>query len=127
VFSIHFDSAAGLLQVVIHARLSVEGYRRFRSRVAVEVTRIRARGLPLRVQLDLSRIAAFNADTARRIAELQSFYGEAGDRLAVQVASSMLKLEMRGITKGPRAPCEVFLSAAAARTWLLAYAARDAA
>jgi hypothetical protein len=81
----------------------------------------RVPGDDVRVLVDLRAAPAQSPETAARIGLATETIYEASDRVAIVLASSLAKLQMRRVVQ--RARHEMFISPDAALTWLRAYSA----
>jgi non-ribosomal peptide synthetase component F len=81
-------------------------------------TRVREEHGEVRALVDLRRSLAQPPETADRISHWTQRIYQAGDRVAIILANSMLKAQMRRVAM--RADRELFISPTAAQQWLTA-------
>lgn len=83
------------------------------------LSNVRATKIPVRVLSDLREAAVQAPEIAQRIAAFTAQAYRPGDRIAILVASSLVKMQMRRSVNNQ--DTMAFLSPSAAQTWLFAY------
>lgn len=110
-------AAAGLIEVTGTGQWTRADADEHFAALAGVLRRAREKAGTVRVLVDLRTAGAQPAATTERIAHWTGLLYREGDRVAILVASSLLKSQMRRITT--RATRELFISEDAARLWLM--------
>jgi hypothetical protein len=126
MYTIDLDLDSGILNVVHTGFMSEAVYTRYHADFGQHVVRLRRLGIPLRLLADGTAMEILPPEVAGRIDEMKNFLGK-GDRIALVVQSSLLKMQIRRIASAPPEAFQLFLSLNAARTWLMAHENQAAA
>jgi hypothetical protein len=113
------DRPKGLVRAWASGHWSMRLMRSFFSAYGAEIAAIRDTGLPLRVIADVRESAVQSEEVAQFILERVSTLYRPGDRVALIVATSMLKAQLRAVL--PPGIHEYFLSGDAAEKWVMAH------
>lgn len=113
------DGQTGVIRITGRGVWTASAANEHFTAVAEKLLQTRARGLPIRVLVDLREAAHQSLDSLDRLRWWTANLYRSGDRIAIVVASSVVKSSFRYVPVG--ATRELFLSEKAARDWLLAY------
>jgi hypothetical protein len=113
------DIPKGLIRSWASGFWSIHVMRQFFSAYEAEISAIREAGVPLRVIADVRESAVQSAEVAQFILDRVTSIYRPGDRVALIVATSMLKAQLRRILPG--GVHEYFLSGDAAEKWAMAH------
>lgn len=113
------DIPKGLFRSWASGFWSISVMRQFFAAYEAEISAIREAGMPLRVIADVRESAVQSAEVAQFILDRVTAIYRPGDRVALIVATSMLKAQLRRILPG--GIHEYFLSGDAAEKWVMAH------
>ncbi|MBO9712788.1 hypothetical protein [Sphingomonas sp.] len=115
---VEFDAATGVIRLTGKGAWVTETVEAcFREMVALVMQR-REQRRPVLVLVDLSECAVQSDEVAAKIGLGAEKVQQPGDRVAIVVRSSLVKAQLRRTLPQPG---EIFISASAAETWLMAY------
>jgi hypothetical protein len=118
VFTLSREDDTGMMRIVGVGRWTMTACDRHFAAVERMVLETRRRGDPIRVLVDLRRSTEQDESTTERIGYWIRHIYRAEDRIAMLVESSLLKAQMR--RRSGAGEQAMFVSEAAARTWLFA-------
>lgn len=119
MYKFNFDQDGGILEVRARGVWTPETVMRYRSDLAVEAVAARAQAGRLKLLFNAVEFSVQPQDAADKIQLVERVAIEPGDRVAVLLASSLLKLQARRVFEG-WSNLDLFVSENAARTWLQA-------
>jgi hypothetical protein len=119
MFSFMLDEAAGVLRVATEGSWTVDEARRFRAGLLDRTEAMRRRFDCARILIDASRSPAQSPEVLAQLDMNDELIVDPRDRMAVIVASSLVKMQSKQML--PSSQADAFLSPSAAETWLRAY------
>ncbi|MHA6724298.1 hypothetical protein [Sphingomonas sp. RS2018] len=115
--SIREDRASGLIYIKIEGFFDLATLERHFKAEKAAVDHWRWEGRPIRVLIDAVKLLPHSTECQARVQRETGTIYRAGDRVALQVSSSLVKMQMRRVfTQGNT--LDFFLSNDAARMWL---------
>jgi len=123
-YTIRFDADAGVVRVTMGCDMPDDIYVHYRADLLRALDEAHAAAPTARVLIDGRKMEVLPANAADQIAALSHAFLP-GDRTAMIVRSSLLKMEARRVAHDPN--LQTFVSENAAWTWLLAYDVPSAA
>ena len=117
MFNFAFDPSQGILTVAVNGSWSTAEVERYAREAGPAFERAREKAGFLRLFIDLRATHVLSQALMDPLAKAGMQYSRADDRVALVVASTLLKLQMRRMLG--EAPVPIFLSADEAETWLL--------
>lgn len=118
MFAIEFEEATGIIVVTVLGAWTRREVHRYRGEIRNAVIEARHRIGAVRILVDSRRGTAVPADLIAPLSRTRDGLVQDDDRIAGLVESSVRKLEVRNTVGNPK--WQLFLSEAAARTWLTA-------
>jgi hypothetical protein len=119
VLRTEIDQQANIIRVLGRGLWSERYARAHFEELEWTLQRTRATRAPVRVLVDIREAAVQTPETTQCLADATDRLYKPGDRIAIVVASSLLKLQMRRATNA--SIHEIFISLNAAETWLSAW------
>jgi hypothetical protein len=117
VHAIREDRASGVIHVVIQGFFDLPTLERHFTAEKAVVDRWRVEGRPIRVLIDAVNLLPHSREGQERVQRATKAIYRPGDRVALQVSSSLVKMQMRrAYTQGDT--LNFFLSNDAALMWL---------
>lgn len=120
-YTIDEDDVRGVVRMKVEGFFDLDTLRRHFAENAAFVNRWRAQGRPIRVLINAVDLHPHSPEGQALVQQSVARIYMPGDRVAVTVASSLVKMQIRrALTHGDIV--NVFVSDLAAMTWLMAYA-----
>jgi len=117
MFNFVFDSSKGILTVSVSGSWTLPEVDRYAREAGPAFEKAREKVGSLRLLIDLGSADVLSQALMDPLAKAGMQYSRADDRVALVVASILLKLQMRRMLGD--APVPIFLSAKEAETWIL--------
>jgi hypothetical protein len=117
MFNFTYDQTVGLLKVRVDGSWTIDEVQRYGREAGVQFAAARKENGLLRLLIDLSGAHILSQELMDPLAKAGMQYARADDRVALAVASTLLKLQMRRMLGD--APVPIFLSTKEAIDWLL--------
>ncbi|MBV9843275.1 MAG: hypothetical protein JOY99_17360 [Sphingomonadaceae bacterium] len=124
-FVIHWDEARAAVRIETFGIWSVDDFNEFYPLVRAAYDKSRARLGYALVLVDGTKAHVQTSELIQYMQAQGQIISKPGDRVAVIVSSSLLKLQMKRVTEAVDT-VQYFLSPSAADTWLNAYSANAA-
>ena len=115
--SVHEDAQTGILRVEVSGFFDVPSLEVHFSQLRVIVRRLRLQSRPIRTLVDAVDMLPHAPEAQKYVESQNAAIYRAGDKLAVLVSSSLLKMQMRRAFTD-KALMEFFISERAALLWL---------
>ena len=119
MFSFDFDAQQGILVVRVIGMWTLPEVDRYAREAGPQFEAARLRAGSLRLLIELSRTEVLSQNILAPLAKAGMQFAREDDRVALVVASSLMKLQMRRMVGD--APAHIFVSEQAARMWLTAH------
>ena len=119
MFSFEYDAAQGILIVRVEGMWTLPEVARYGREAGPQFEAARIRAGSLRLLVELSRTEVLSQNILAPLAKAGMQFAREDDRVALVVASSLMKLQMRRMIG--EAPANIFVSEQAARMWLTAH------
>lgn len=117
IHSIREDRATGIIHIIIEGFFDLTTLERHFQAEKIVVDRWRSEGRPIKVLIDAVNLLPHSPEGQARVQQATQTIYRAEDKVALQVSSSLVKMQMRrAFTQGDT--LNFFLSNDAARMWL---------
>lgn len=117
MFNFVYDQTAGVLQVRVQGSWTLSEVERYAQEAGARFDAARKVAGSLRYLIDLTGAAVLSQELMEPLAKAGMQYSREDDRVALAVASTLLKMQMRRMVG--EAPVPIFVSTKDAMDWLL--------
>lgn len=117
MFDFHFEPRTGILHVHVNGSWTLPEVDRYAREAGPRFARARQDFGSLRLLVDLSATRILSQEVIDPLARAGMQYSRADDRVAIVVASMLMKLQMKRMIGD--APAPIFLAADEAAAWLV--------